>query len=60
MKRVGYELRQMSGFLNWLITHACEQSKRKGDGWDCIADDLTDARENIKNALKVTEGEVGK
>lgn len=57
MQRMRFELGNLNRQLDWIIDHAIKQSEKHGDGWDQICDDVTDAREKILNALKVTNGE---
>ena len=54
MQQMRFELSNLNRQLDWIINQSIERSEKHGDRFDQIADDATDAREKIMDALKVT------
>jgi len=58
MQQMRFELTNLSRQLDWIINHAIDRSEKHGDQYDLIADDATDARENVMAAIKVATKEI--
>jgi len=59
MQRMFFELSNLNRQLDWIINHSIECSNNKGDCFDQICDDVTDARAKIQEAMKAARRNKG-